>query len=83
MLAPYRILDEREETVDEWRRFCAESFDEFASFLTLILGLEPKTFFEKVLTCEDFDVSDNLFDEVLPETAVKKFGISGVFEGEE
>lgn len=79
MLEPHRILDEREETVEEWRKFCAISFDEFASYLKIILGMDPKEFFEKVLRCEDFDFTSNLFDEEMADAAVKKFGIEGVF----
>lgn len=80
MLDPYRILDEREETVEEWRKFCAVSFDEFASYLQIILGMDPKVFFEKLLRCEEFDFTSNLFDEEMAAAAVKKFGIEGVFE---
>lgn len=79
MLEPNRILDEREETVEEWRKFCAASFHEFAAFLQLILGMEPRLFFEKVLKCEAFDFTSNLFDEELAEAAVKTYGIEGVF----
>lgn len=80
MLQPYEILDYRYESVDEWQAFCAESFQEFSAFLKLILGLEPKEFFEKVLSCEEFDFTENLFDEVMAEAAVKEYGIEGVFE---
>ena len=78
---PHQILSAREETVSEWREFCGLYLQGIVHFLNLGASLTPKEFFTTLAKSDQWDFTNDLFDEVLIEAAVKEFAIEGVFEG--
>ena len=77
---PHQILSGREETVSEWKEFCSLYLQGIIHYLN-IATVTPKDFFTTLAKSEQWDFTNDLFDEILIEAAVKEFGIEGVFTG--
>ena len=77
---PHQILSAREETVSEWREFCSLYLEGIVHYLN-VATVTPKDFFTTLANSDQWDFTNDLFDEVLIEAAVKEFRIEGVFTG--